>query len=152
KNGNAAKVDCSTSALTSAVGSGSTGCSYCYENASQIGSNDGLRDAMLPGSSPTPMSTDNFALTLTNDSNFGVDIVVNYAKPFLEATVRLDELGTTPSCATKGLTTVIATGGGFGPPSGCTVSSCPASGSPATSYFVDFVKSGGSPIVPALGG
>jgi hypothetical protein len=154
---NATKVDSSSSSLTSAVGSGSTGCSFCYNNASDstVGSQPGLRDALLPGSEPAGMSTDTWMFVLQNDNAFGVDIFTHYATPFLEQSagaVTLDDDGFTPTCVTKSGTTITATGGGFGPPSGCTTSSCPSSGSPASGYTVDFVQSNNGTIVPALSG
>jgi len=143
---NARKVDSSTSALRSAVGTGATGCSFCYNNASDatVVANPGLRDALLPGAEPTGMSTDIFQFVLTNDNAFGVDVITNYARPFAQPQVTLDDLGSTPSCASTGVTLVTASGGGFGPPSGCTAASCPASGTNATGYTVDFVRNDGS--------
>jgi hypothetical protein len=152
---NANKVDNANSTLTSAIGSGSTGCSFCYNNASDatVGSNPGLRDALLAGSEPTGMSTDTWAFVLTNDNPFGVNIFTYYARPYLEPNVTLSDGGTTPACATTAGTIITATGGGMGPPSGCTTSSCPASGTPATGYIVDFVQSNmTSIIIPAAPG
>jgi hypothetical protein len=152
---NANKVDNANSSLTSAVGSGSTGCSFCYNNASDatVASNPGLRDALLPGSEPAGMSTDTWMFVVNNDNAFGVDIFTHYARPFLQqnaGAVTLDDSGFTPSCATKAGTIITAVGGGFGPPSGCTTSSCPSSGSPASGYVVDFLQSNNMTVVPAL--
>jgi hypothetical protein len=152
-SGNAAKVDCANSALSSPVGSGSTGCSYCYGNAGAItgGSNDGIRDVVLNGVAPGNLSLDTLALVLSNDNSFGVTLTANYDTPFMDQTVTLDESGTPVTCATPGFTNVTATGGGFGPPAGCTNSNCqPLSGGPFnSSYIMDFVKNGGTPIFSA---
>jgi len=145
---NANKVDsASTSSITSAIGSGSTGCSFCYNNASQVGSNTGLRDALLPGSEPAALSTDTWLFVLTNDNAFGVDIFTYYARPYLEPSVTLDDGGITPSCATRAGTIITGTGGGMGPPNGCSTSSCPSSGTPASGYIVDFVQSNNTAII-----
>src|SRR5262249_48430954 len=147
---NARKVDGTTSSLTSPVGSGATGCSYCYNNASQLTlpTQEGLRDALLPGAEPTAMSTDIFAFVLTNDNPFGIDIFTNYATPFAESQVTLDDVGSTPSCASTGATVITVTGGGFGPPTGCTTTTCLARGAPATGYLVDFPRNNQAIILP----
>jgi hypothetical protein len=148
------KVDSAFSSLTSAVGSGATGCSFCYNNASQLTLPDqeGLRDALLPGAEPTAMSTDTFLFVLQNDTAFGVDVITHYAQPFLDANVQLDDEGSVPGCATTGSTRVIATGGGLGPPAACTTTTCLASGAPATGYLLDFQRNGVGIIQPPQGG
>jgi hypothetical protein len=152
---NASKVDSSTtSALTSPVGSGATGCSFCYNNASQLTLPDqeGLRDALLPGAEPTAMSTDTVMFVLTNDNAFGVDVITNYASPYAQSQVTLDDVGSHPSCASTGATVITVGGGGFGPPAGCTTTTCPASGLPATGYLIDFPRSNGAVILaPEMG-
>ena len=146
--GNAAKVDCgASSSLVSAI----SGCAYCYSNAVGAGSNDGLRDVVLPGSMPTSLSQNKLALNLANDNAFSVTGSVNYAKPLLQNSVTLSDAGLTPACATKNATTITGTGSGFGPPSGCSSSNCPASGTAgfSSAYIVDFVQSNNGTVVPA---
>ena len=143
---NAAKVDSSTSSLTSPV----AGCSYCYSNRATLTSaNLGLRDALLPGASAH--NVDKFALNLSNANAFGIDGLIEYAAPTIDS-VSIDDVGVPASCATINITNVKVTGGGFGPPGGCMPNGCAVSGIPGSGYVLDFVRQtgmgGGTPFGP----
>ncbi|HJZ86049.1 MAG TPA: hypothetical protein VKN99_12810 [Polyangia bacterium] len=166
-----AKVDASTSDLTSSIGSGSTGCSYCYGNAINA-SNGGLpalADAVLSSDTNPPnatlkgLFTDTLIMNLANSNAFSVTLTVRWSSPTLDtpgSQIQLIDPNTgsppNPLCATPGSTLAIVTGGAFGPPGSCLNTTQPPTtcdpftdGTPGANYTVSFTGVG-SPVTPTF--
>src|SRR5262249_7487046 len=125
-SGNAAKVDCSTSNLTSPIGSGATRCSYCYGNSKSVVAANlpRLPHPLRPGldTRQEAANTATIHFALQNDQNHNVTITVRYAVPAVDVpgTQLTYQVGSeTLTCGLPGANTVLVHGAGFGPPSSC---------------------------------
>lgn len=149
---NAHKVDGPTSDLASPT----AGCSYCFANSSLVGTNLGLRDALLPGYDATlaALDTVTMAMSLSSSAGFRVNITVSSAAPTLDtpAIALLNPTEATPPgpsavCITPGATSLTVSGTAFGPPAACSAASCPSTGAPGAGYALQ-LAGGVAPLRP----
>jgi hypothetical protein len=129
-------------AIAGGAAAGLEACAYCYGNAATATSLalPGLRDALLPGSSPTvaQINTTTLALRIGSSSSFDVSLTMYGATPRLglaSAQIALaDANGGALACVPAGGARVLVRGGGFGLPDECgqgdPPASCPVVGTP----------------------